>query len=63
MSVTAALLVIVVPSCAAVAAFWYWTLCRRRRRRQEWEATAAGLRDLDRELDELWASERLRGGG
>ena len=60
MNVTVALLVPIVIGWAAVAGYWYVAVRRRRQRDAEWEATAAGLRDLDRELDQVWANERLR---
>jgi hypothetical protein len=60
MSVTVAVLVPIVIGWAAVAGYWYAAMRRRRQRHAEWEAAAAGLRDPDRELDRLWASERLR---
>lgn len=63
MTVTLALVALIVAGWAAVAGYWYRALRRRRQRREEWDATAAGLRDLDAELDAVWASERLRGGG
>jgi hypothetical protein len=56
--------------CAAVAAGWaavgwYCLRCARRRARYraEWVRAAAGLRDLDAELDHVWATElrRIRG--
>jgi hypothetical protein len=56
MSVTVAVLVSVVIGWTAVAGYWYVVMRRRRQRRAEWEAAAAGLRNLDR----VWASERLR---
>jgi hypothetical protein len=60
MSVTVALLAPIVIAWAAVAGYWYVAVRRRRQREAEWEETVAGLRDLDRELDQVWASERLR---
>jgi hypothetical protein len=56
--------------CAAVAAGWaaagwFCLRCDRRRARYraEWARAAAGLRDLDAELDQVWAVElrRIRG--
>ncbi len=47
------------------AAAWYCLRCARQRARDraEWARAAAGLRDLDDELDRLWAAElrRIRG--
>jgi hypothetical protein len=60
MSMTVAVLVPIVIGWAAVAGYWYVVMHRRRQRRAEWKAAAAGLRDLDRELDRVWASKRLR---
>lgn len=60
MSMTVAVLVPIVIGWAAVAGYCYAVMRRRRQRRAEWEAAAAGLRDLDRELDRLWAREQLR---
>lgn len=59
MIMTVAVLVPIVIGWAAVAGYWYLVM-RRRQWRAEWEATAAGLRELDRELDRVWASERFR---
>jgi len=56
--------------CVAVmagwaAAGWFCLRCARRRARYraEWTRAAAGLRNLDDELDRLWAAElrRIRG--
>jgi len=56
--------------CVAVMAGWAaagWFCLRFARRqaryRAEWARAAAGLRDLDDELDRLWAAElrRIRG--
>lgn len=60
MSVTVALLVPIVMGWGAVAGYWYAVVRRRRQRRAEWQATVAGLRELDRELDQVRASERER---
>jgi hypothetical protein len=60
MSMTVAVLVPIVIGWAAVAGYCYVVMHRRRQWRAEWEAAAAGLRDLDRQLDRVWASERLR---
>ena len=60
MSVTVALLALIVTGWAAVAVYWFRALRRRRQRREEWEATAAGLRDLEAELNQVWATEHLR---
>ena len=60
MSVTVALLAPIVIAWAVVAGYWCVAVRRRRQREAEWEATVADLRDLDRELDQVWASERLR---
>ena len=60
MAVTVALLALIVTGWAAVAVYWCRALHRRRQRREEWEATAAGLRDLEAELDQVWAAEHLR---
>ncbi|HEX6452120.1 MAG TPA: hypothetical protein VF060_22000 [Trebonia sp.] len=57
---TVAVLAPIVIGRAAVAGYWYLVMRRRRQWHAEWEATAAGLRDLDRELDRVWARERLR---
>jgi hypothetical protein len=53
--------------CAAVVAGWaavgwYCMRCARRRARHraEWARAAAGLRDLDAELDGVWAAELRR---
>jgi hypothetical protein len=53
--------------CTAVAAGWAavgwycWRCPRRRARyRADWARAAAGLRDLDAELDALWAAELRR---
>jgi hypothetical protein len=53
--------------CAAfgagwAAVGWYCWRCARRRARQhaEWAGAAAGLRDLDAELDRVWAAELRR---
>ena len=51
MSVTVAVLMPIVIGWAAVAGYWYVAMRRRRQWRAEWEAAAAGMRDLDRELD------------
>lgn len=60
MSVTVAVLMPIVIGWAAVAGYWYVVMLRRRQWRAEWEAAAAGMRDLDRELDRVWERERRR---
>jgi len=50
---------------ALAAAGWFYLRCARQsaRYRAEWARAAAGLRDLDEELERVWVAElrRIRG--
>lgn len=60
MIVLVAVLVPVAIGWAAAGGYWYAIVRRRRRWRAEWEAAAPGLAELDRELDQVWATEQPR---
>ena len=55
----------VVLVAALAAAGWFYLRCARQsaRYRAEWARAAAGLRDLDEELERVWVAElrRIRG--
>jgi hypothetical protein len=50
----------IVVATAAAVVWWYCWLAARRRDRQdrEWARLATRLRDLDEDLDRVWAAEK-----